>query len=412
MRLYALLDWILPRSFVAKAVLVALLFGQGPVLAFLVAWLGGVVPQGLAPAALLGSMALSFLCLALGLAAVMRPVHQLEAAFDAFETGQDAPAILPEHHRDSVGRLMAQTSRLMRTTETRVDAAQRLADRDPLTGLLNRRGLERSLAERHDKAERGAVMMMDLDHFKNVNDAFGHDVGDRVLRDLARLLRRQMRRPDLAARFGGEEFVVFLAGLGQDAALRVAERLRMAVEDSLMVEGRPQTVSIGLALWPPGESFATILKRADMAVYAAKSAGRNRVHLVPLARPSSHAMGEEPAERRAPLERSNLGAPSGGQLSARTARSASGPTAGEHASVNHKSFPKRERSRLATEHDRQDAMALYDRDVPPAGKHQPDASTSSMRLRPKKARSDADDGLVDLASGDAAPPSARPRGAA
>jgi len=284
MRLYALLDRIFPGSYLAKAVAVAVLFGQGPFLLLVLAKVAGWVPPELSLAALGCTMAAAFVGLAMGLAAVIKPVSRLEAAFMAFEAGGGLPAALPEHHRDAVGRLMAQANRLMRTAETRIDAAERLADRDPLTGLLNRRGLERSLSGRHSAGQRGAVIMMDLDHFKRVNDVHGHDVGDRVLKELAGIVRRQMRRPDLAARFGGEEFVIYLSELGQDAALRVAERLRMSVEDKLSVEGQAQTVSIGVAPWPPGESFAAILKRADTAVYAAKAAGRNRVHLVPAAR--------------------------------------------------------------------------------------------------------------------------------
>ncbi|MEM1431927.1 MAG: GGDEF domain-containing protein [Pseudomonadota bacterium] len=284
MRLYALLDSVFPKSYVAKAVAVSVLFGQGPFLLLVLAKSAGWVPPTLSAALIGMTVAVAFIGLGLGLAAVIRPVSRLEAAFTSFETGQGVPSALPEHHRDAVGRLMAQANRLMRTAETRIDAAQRLADLDPLTGLLNRRGLERSLCARHSAAQRGAVIMMDLDFFKRVNDGHGHDVGDRVLRELARIVRRQMRRPDLAARFGGEEFVLYLSELSQDAALRVAERLRMSVEDHLKVDGVPQTVSIGVAPWPPGESFAAILKRADLAVYAAKAAGRNRVHLVPAAR--------------------------------------------------------------------------------------------------------------------------------
>ena len=284
MRLYAILDRILPRSYLAKAVAVAVVLGQGPLLLLLVAKAGGLIAPPFVLPALLATMIAAFVGLGLGLAAIIRPVARLEAAFTAFEAGRTPSAGLPEHHRDAVGRLMAQANRLMHTAETRIDAARRLADRDPLTGLLNRRGLERSLSQRQQTGARGAVLMLDLDHFKRVNDVHGHDVGDRVLRDLARLVSRQMRRPDLAARFGGEEFVIYLSDLGQDAALRVAERVRMSVEDHLRVAGEAQTVSIGVAPWPPGESFDAILKRADMAVYAAKAAGRNRVYLVPAAR--------------------------------------------------------------------------------------------------------------------------------
>lgn len=281
MRLYALLDRLMPRSYLAKVLVVAVLMGQGPMLGLMALGGAGALPGAVSWPALLAAALVGLAGLALGLAAVLRPVSRLEAAFAAFEAGHPPPRPLPEGHADAVGRLMARAARLMRTAETRIDAAQRLAERDPLTGLLNRRGLERSLAARRRVGERGAVLMMDLDHFKRVNDDHGHDTGDRVLREVADLLRNQMRRPDLAARFGGEEFVIYLSGLGREAALRVAERLRMATEDGIRVAGRPQTVSIGVTPWPPGAPFPEILKRADGAVYAAKAAGRNCVRFAP-----------------------------------------------------------------------------------------------------------------------------------
>lgn len=281
MRLYAFLDRLLPRSYLAKVLVVAVLLGQGPILGLLALGAAGAFPDALAWPAVGGTALASLAGLGLGLAAVLRPVSRLEAAFAAFEEGRPPDTPLPEGHGDAVGRLMARAARLMRTAETRIDAAERLAERDPLTGLLNRRGLERSLAARRGMGERGAVLMLDLDHFKRVNDDHGHDTGDRVLRAVADLLRNQMRRPDLAARFGGEEFVIYLSGLGREAALRVAERLRMATEDGIHVAERPQTVSIGVAAWPPGASFSEILKRADSAVYAAKAAGRNCVRFAP-----------------------------------------------------------------------------------------------------------------------------------
>jgi diguanylate cyclase (GGDEF)-like protein len=176
---------------------------------------------------------------------------------------------------------MARASRLMRTARSRIDAAEEMADHDPLTGLLNRRGFERALAMRRAFGERGALLMMDLDHFKQVNDVHGHDEGDRVLRAVAALLRDHTRRPDLAARFGGEEFVCYLSGVGRDTALFIAERLRMGVEDAVTVAAHPQTVSIGVALWPERVRFSCVLKSADEAVYAAKAEGRNRVVVAP-----------------------------------------------------------------------------------------------------------------------------------
>ncbi|MEM9292588.1 MAG: GGDEF domain-containing protein [Acidobacteriota bacterium] len=280
MRLYVLLDWLLPKSYLAKVVAVAVVCGQAPSLLLLGLTARGIVPVEQMSMLILPCLAAGFLVLTLGLAAVMRPVARLERAFTSFEHGAAQNVSLPEHHRDTVGRLMAQAARMMRTAETRIDAAQKLADRDPLTGLLNRRGLERVLAAQKTERVRGAVLMIDFDHFKRVNDLLGHDAGDRVLCDFGQLIKRHLRRSDHAARFGGEEFVVYLADLGQDVALRVAERLRQSVQDGIVLDGSAQTVSIGVAPWPPGETFEAILKRADTAVYAAKNAGRNCVHLI------------------------------------------------------------------------------------------------------------------------------------
>ncbi|MEE4120115.1 MAG: GGDEF domain-containing protein [Paracoccaceae bacterium] len=283
MILYSLLDRALPRSFLAKVLTVVVLFGQGPMLAVVGLYGAGLLSAPLALPAVAAAFGFGLFGAALGLAAILRPVARLEATLAAFERGE-APGIgLPETHGDEVGRLMARAATLIRTTERRIDAAERQADRDPLTGLLNRRGFERALAARHGMRERGALVMLDLDHFKAVNDTHGHDEGDRVLREAASLLCEHMRRPDLAARFGGEEFVVYLSGIGREPALQVAERMRMAVEDRIAVAGRPQTGSFGVAQWPAGVPFSDVLKRADAAVYEAKSQGRNCVRFAHVA---------------------------------------------------------------------------------------------------------------------------------
>lgn len=278
MLLYGLLDRLLPRSYLAKVLVVVTTLGQGPMTALALLQSAGLVPPGLAWAAVAAAFGLGVAGAAIGLAAVLRPVARLEEAVSAFERGDASTPALPDRHGDVIGRLMARAARMYRTAESRIGEAERRAESDPLTGLLNRRGFERALAARREAGERGALLMLDLDHFKRVNDDHGHDAGDRVLREVAALLRSQMRRRDLSARFGGEEFVIYLAGIARDPSHRVAERLRMAVEDRISVEGRAQTVSIGVAHWPPGAPFAEILRNADAAVYAAKSDGRNRVH--------------------------------------------------------------------------------------------------------------------------------------
>jgi diguanylate cyclase (GGDEF)-like protein len=284
MLLYSLLDRVLPRSFLAKVLAVVVLCGQAPLMGVVALYGFGLLSPPVAWPALAAAFCVGLVGAATGLAAVLRPVARLEAALAAFERGETPVDMLPEGHGDEVGRLMRRAAALVRTTERRIVAAERQADRDPLTGLLNRRGFERALAARRALRERGALLMIDIDRFKAVNDTHGHDAGDRVLRDVAALLCEHMRRPDLAARFGGEEFVVYLSGLGREPALQIAERLRMAVEDRIAVAGNPQTASFGVTQWPVGVPFSDVLRLADAAVYAAKSNGRNCVRFAPAGR--------------------------------------------------------------------------------------------------------------------------------
>jgi diguanylate cyclase (GGDEF)-like protein len=156
---------------------------------------------------------------------------------------------------------------------------RRLAEVDPLTGALNRRGLEELLPELPDDAI-VSVAIVDLDHFKQVNDAHGHAAGDEALRAVSHLLGSVVRRGDAVVRLGGEEFVLMLTGATAEAAARVAERARQAVEaHGIVIDGKkvPLTVSIGVAERRRGEARPALLQRADAAMYRAKAEGRNRV---------------------------------------------------------------------------------------------------------------------------------------
>lgn len=191
---------------------------------------------------------------------------------------------------DAVGALILvlATARAARYAEREMVSARRSAMTDPLTGLHNRAQLDAGIARLMDAAAAhgGALAMLfvDLDHFKQVNDRFGHDVGDACLQAMAGILRRQVRAGDLVARYGGEEFVLVLEGIDSAAALRVAQALRAAVE----AEGREVggcavglTVSIGVATLHAGDDIASLFKRADEALYRAKHEGRNRIVLCP-----------------------------------------------------------------------------------------------------------------------------------
>jgi two-component system cell cycle response regulator len=163
-----------------------------------------------------------------------------------------------------------------------------LALTDELTGLYNRRYVVAHLEEllvrvaNDGNANETALMMFDVDHFKAVNDQFGHPGGDDALRQLADRALRGVRSIDLVARLGGEEFVVVMPETSLNAAVMVAERLRHAVAAEPFFihstsERRPITISIGVAIAQPGDTVDTLLQRADEALYEAKNNGRNRV---------------------------------------------------------------------------------------------------------------------------------------
>lgn len=193
----------------------------------------------------------------------------------------------PVERNELLARVRTQIRRQRFAVELRrsVSHTLALAVTDELTGLYNRRYFDRHLALMLDKArEQGrdmAVMLIDMDFFKSVNDTHGHDIGDAVLREFALRLRRNIRGVDLACRFGGEEFVVLMPDTDYGQAQRVAERVRMAVAESPFdVSGLPLgvTISVGLALnESPADTPEVLLKRADIALYRAKREGRNRV---------------------------------------------------------------------------------------------------------------------------------------
>ncbi len=160
-----------------------------------------------------------------------------------------------------------------------VEALQHLAATDPLTGLANRRGGERHIANEISRAKRErrplSCILFDIDRFKQVNDTFGHQAGDQLLRDVAALLRRTVRAYDILVRWGGEEFLLVLPGVDLTMARILADRLRVAVE-SLDTHGiGTVTVSAGAAEFEADYDFAATLRTADRRLYQAKAAGRN-----------------------------------------------------------------------------------------------------------------------------------------
>ncbi|MCG8566569.1 MAG: GGDEF domain-containing protein, partial [Desulfobacterales bacterium] len=168
-----------------------------------------------------------------------------------------------------------------------LEKSQKEAQTDALTGLINRRGLGKALEVERIRARQNktpfSIILLDIDHFKRVNDNFGHLVGDSLLKGLSIIIKKQIRRNDVAVRFGGEEFLILLPETHLEGAVAVAEKLRNAlsskewkVRESGKSMGRI-TASMGVATHEPDDTEESFIQRADRAVYMAKTTGRNKV---------------------------------------------------------------------------------------------------------------------------------------
>jgi diguanylate cyclase (GGDEF)-like protein len=198
----------------------------------------------------------------------------------------DVNAYSPDQVR-MLSVIAQQAAVVLRTAQLHAET-WRLSITDPLTGVFNRREYIRRLEEHLLRAKRYgeslAVVFLDLDHFKSLNDRYGHDAGDLALQQVAEALRRAMRDNDTVARIGGEEFAVLLDRADLSEAIVAAERLRVAIESARLDLGcepiQRVTVSGGIAVYPDdGLDAKTLLRRADTALYDAKSGGRNRILL-------------------------------------------------------------------------------------------------------------------------------------
>jgi two-component system cell cycle response regulator len=197
--------------------------------------------------------------------------------------------VRPVDRNELVARVRTQVrrKRFADTLREAVQNSMELAITDPLTGLHNRRYLDSHFGALFDEAAaRGrqiSVLLLDIDRFKAINDSYGHDAGDEVLREFAVRVRAHTRGIDLLARYGGEEIVVAVPDTAVDGAEAVAERIRERIEATPFPIHRgtraiPVTVSIGVAARQAGDTAAgEMLKRADLALYRAKQDGRNRV---------------------------------------------------------------------------------------------------------------------------------------
>ena len=181
-------------------------------------------------------------------------------------------------------RLLAARAAQLVAHRLTVDRLRAEADQDYLTGLVNRRRFRKALGQEVERWRRYqmpcALLMLDIDHMKRVNDTHGHPAGDRVIRFIADVLAELSRDNDTAARLGGEEFALLLAGIDSEKALAAAERVRLAVAERPLPEIGYVTVSLGVAACPSNaETERELFSASDAALYAAKRGGRNRAVL-------------------------------------------------------------------------------------------------------------------------------------
>ena len=217
-----------------------------------------------------------------------KPWEDAELLQTVQECVWDYHQIMKDRHlHDIISLKNAELRELLSQLAQQNSKLEQLSATDALTGLTNRRRFLESLENERNRIERYggslSLIMFDIDHFKKINDTWGHAVGDLVLREIARDAQRFLRKADSAVRYGGEEFVILLPETELPGATLIAHRLRQLVADTVIAHNQEPpisvTISIGVASLGPGESGDELLNRADKAMYQAKNNGRNRVEL-------------------------------------------------------------------------------------------------------------------------------------
>lgn len=217
---------------------------------------------------------------------IISAIADIETKVKGIESGADDYLVKPVDRFEMLARIRAnlRKSEAQRRLKSNLEIAAQQAITDPLTGLYNRQYLKNALERELSHARRYkrpfSMLILDIDHFKDVNDTFGHLAGDGVLREIAGILKDNVRASDVAARYGGEEFVVVLTDTDIRGAVTAAEHLRETVAQHGFagVDGRQITISIGCTEFQSDDAdMDAVIKKADNALYRAKAEGRNRV---------------------------------------------------------------------------------------------------------------------------------------
>ncbi|MEM6599376.1 MAG: GGDEF domain-containing protein [Cyanobacteria bacterium P01_C01_bin.69] len=288
LRLYQLLARLPGPSYLNRQILVIAFLGTHIPLLALISFL---ISQGtwsrqvqIAVLAIIsGSTVLGIIVTLSALQAYMEPVQAAIAAMENYVKSHQLPR-LPTTYTDELGILLAKTQSTLTVLHYEIEAVQELSQRDELTQLHNRRffnyqsGLLLNHAQRHNQSL--CLMICDLDHFKQVNDRFSHQVGDLVLQEVAKVLMTETRSLDLVARLGGEEFAVVLPDTDLQQAETLGERLRFAIANYHWATIEPEltiTLSIGISNNRTALSIQELMIAADQNLYQAKNSGRNQV---------------------------------------------------------------------------------------------------------------------------------------
>ena len=212
---------------------------------------------------------------------LLRALDRILASIELISASEDFKIRIPADSPDEIGRISRSFNELLDIAERLLKEKDRLANTDTLTGANNRLRFAQVLGEEAERKRRNktpmALIMLDIDHFKRVNDTYGHNVGDEVLKAIAKLVGSEIRATDFFGRWGGEEFVLLLRDDGCDAAVTLAEKLRTQIAVADFPTVGKLTCSFGVAAWEQDDTEANLVARADKALYESKRAGRNRV---------------------------------------------------------------------------------------------------------------------------------------
>jgi len=241
----------------------------------LLAWLGWSAATGdVAP----GQFAVLALASLVGTAIALHGIGSLLAGLPVAQERRATVTPLPQRSADPIGDLLASVNRAASAADQRMRELDLAAKEDLLTGARNRRGFLADIEDFLPAERRGTVALLDLDRFRQINDQFGHEVGDRVLRDFAGRLSSELRRGDLVARWDGEEFAVLFRGATEDEAAGVLGRVtrRLIANPLIVLDGEALTFSAGVCRFG-GEGIDATILGAENALLEAKGAGRARV---------------------------------------------------------------------------------------------------------------------------------------